>query len=132
MISDINKLDNYVIKSKIDNLSVLPRGTFPPNPSELLNSKKNENFLKLAEKHYDVIILDGAPITGLSDSLILSSLVDTVLLVTAISHTPKTELKNAKKALENLGVNIAGCIANNVSSKHGVYGSYYYYGDKND
>ena len=132
LISDIKKYNDYVVSSKVDNLYLMPRGTFPPNPSELLNSKKNESFLALVQKNYDIVILDGAPITGLSDSLILSSLADTVLLVCAISHTPKTELKNSKKALENLGVNIAGCIANNVSSTRSGYGRYYYYGDKND
>ena len=130
LIGDVKECKNYIVSTKIDNLSLMPRGTFPPNPSELLNSKKNEALLKLVEKYYDIIILDGAPISGLSDSLILSSFVDTVLLISAISHTPKTELKNSKKALENLGVNVAGCVVNSVTSSRGGYGKYYYYGDK--
>ena len=55
---------------------------------------------------------------------------DKVLLVSAIGHTPKTELKNAKKALENVNANIAGCVANNITLTRGGYGSYYYYGEK--
>ena len=86
----------------------------------------------MLSKYYDIIILDGAPIVGLSDSLILSSMVDEVLLVSAISNTPKTELKNTKKALENVNANVAGCIANNIVASKSGYGSYYYYGDKND
>ena len=127
LIGDITKSDEYIVETKIKHLSLIPRGTFPPNPSELLNSKKNASLIKLLSKYYDIIILDGAPITGLSDSLILSSLVDKVLLVSAIGHTPKTELKNTKKALENVNANVAGCIANNISTSHGGYGSYYYY-----
>jgi capsular exopolysaccharide synthesis family protein len=127
LIGDITKSDEYIAETKIKNLSLMPRGTFPPNPSELLNSKKNASLIKLLSKYYDIVILDGAPIVGLSDSLILSSLVDKVLLISALGHTPKTELKNTKKALENVNANIAGCIANNISSLHGGYGSYYYY-----
>ena len=127
LIGDIGEYNDYIVKTNIKNLSLLPRGTFPPNPSELLNSKKNKTFLDIVSKKYDIVILDGAPITGLSDSLILSSLVNQVLLVTSINHTPKTELNNAKKALNNIGAPIAGVVANNVTAKKGTYGGYYYY-----
>ena len=95
LISDINRFDSYVEKTNIKNLSIIPRGVFPPNPSELLNSKKNSKLIELLKQKYDIVIFDGAPVMGLSDSLILSSLVDKVILVTSINHTPKTELKNA-------------------------------------
>jgi capsular exopolysaccharide synthesis family protein len=127
LIGDIGTYSEYIEKTSIKNLSIIPRGTFPPNPSELLNSKKNKTFLDIVSKKYDIVILDGAPITGLSDSLILSSLVDTTLIVTSLNHTPKTELINAKKALENVGANIAGTVANNVVAKKHSYGGYYYY-----
>ena len=110
----------------------MPRGTFPPNPSELLNSKKNKTFLEIVSKKYDIVILDGAPISGLADSLILSSLVDSTVIVTSINHTPKTELVNSKKALDNVGANISGIVANNtVAKKHSYGGYYYYYGYSN-
>ena len=54
-------------------------------------------------------------------------MVDKVLLVTSVNHTPKTEVLNTKRDLENVGSNIAGVVANNVSAKKGRYGSYYYY-----
>ena len=127
LINDISEYPKYITQSKIENLFVLPRGVYPPNPSELLNSKKNQHLLTLLKQHFDIIILDGAPIIGLSDSLILSSMVDKVLLVTSVNHTPKTEVLNTKRDLENVGANIAGAVANNVSAKKGHYGSYYYY-----
>ena len=131
LLEDIKNCSEYIFPTKIANLSVLPRGTFPPNPSELLNSRKNASLIKLLSKFYDVLILDGAPIVGLSDSLILSSLVDKTLLVSAMGHTPKTELKNSIKSLQNINANIAGIIANNVTVTRSGYGGYYYYGDKN-
>ena len=133
LISNINSYMEYVVPTKIENLSIIPRGVFPPNPSELLNSKKMISLLDELKKHFDIIILDGAPLLGISDSLILSSLVDKVLLVGSFGHTPKTELKNMKKALDTVGANVAGCVINNATARKHGYGDYYYYygyGDK--
>ena len=127
LIGDIGTYNDYIVKTDIKNLSLLPRGSFPPNPSELLNSKKNGTLLGILKNRYDIIILDGAPISGLSDSLILASLVDKTIIVSSINHTPKTELIAAKKALEAIGANIAGSVANNVVAKRKAYGGYYNY-----
>jgi capsular exopolysaccharide synthesis family protein len=127
LIKDIGNHSDYIIKTNIKNLSLLPRGTFPPNPSELLNSKKNATLIGILKNKYDIVILDGAPVNGLSDSLILSSLVDKTILISSVNHTPKTELLSAKKALEGVGANLAGCVANNIVAKRGSYGGYYYY-----
>lgn len=126
LISD-KKFEEFISETRIDNLYVIPRGVVPPNPSELLGSKKNVQLLEILKRNFDIIILDGAPVTGLSDSIILSSLVDKVILVSSLNHTPKTELKNTKKSLENVGANIAGLVINNVNTKSDSYGSYYYY-----
>ena len=127
LISDIHEYGDFIQETRIDNLYIIPKGSVPPNPSELLNSKKNEVLLGMLKKYFDIIILDGAPIVGLSDSLILSSLVDKVLLVSAINQTPKSEIINTKKDLENVGAHIAGIVANNVIAKKAHYGNYYYY-----
>ena len=130
--SNSDKLE-YFYKTKIKNLFITPRGTCPPNPSELLNSGKNAKFIELAKEQFDIIILDGAPCSGLSDSLILGSLVDEVILISSDNYTPKTELKNVKKSLENVGAKIAGCVINNIRRndlmhKKGYYGYNYSYG----
>ena len=129
LIENIYNYKDYIYNTKIDNLSLIPRGSVPPNPSELLNSKKNKELLKQLREKFDLVILDGAPITGLSDSLILSSLTDKTLVITSINNTPKTDLVNTKKALEGVGANIAGCVANNINAKNKSYGNYYYYND---
>lgn len=134
LISDIRNYTEYIIKTKIENLYVIPKGTLPPNPSELLNSKKNEVLIELLKRHFDIIILDGAPIMGLSDSLILGSIVDKTLIVTSLNKTPKTELLNTKKSLEGIGAHLAGIVVNNLVAKKGHYGyGYgYYEGITND
>ncbi len=126
LISDIHGYADYIFETKIENLYVIPKGTLPPNPSELLNSKKNEVLIEILKRHFDIIILDGAPVMGLSDSLILGSLVDKTIIVAAINETPKTELINTKKGLEGIGAHIAGVVANNLIARRGHYGGYYY------
>ena len=132
LISDIVNCNDYISQTAIKNLFVMPRGIIPPNPSELLNSKKNASLIKLLKKYFDIIILDGAPINGLADSLILSTYVDKVLLVTCLNHTPKTEFKTTIKSLNNVNANLAGCIINNVTTNRRGYGKYYYYYGEND
>ena len=131
LISDIHGYADYIYETKIDNLYIIPKGSLPPNPSELLNSKKNEVLLEILKRHFDIIILDGAPIMELSDSLILGSIVDKTIIVSSINSTQKTELLNTKKGLENIGAHIAGVVANNLTVRKGQYGyGYGYYGNE--
>ena len=131
LIDDIENYKNYIKKSSIDNLSVITRGSIPPNPSELLNSTKNKELIKELKKHYDLIIFDGVPCSGLPDSIIMSSLVDKVIIVSSNKYTPKSEFITTKNTLLKANAPIAGFIVNKIDSSRGAYGKYYYYyGDK--
>ena len=131
LIDDIENFKDYVKKTSVDGVSVITRGTIPPNPSELLNSTKNKELIKELKKHYDKIIFDGVPCSGLPDSIIMSSLVDKVMIVASNKFTPKSEFMATKNALEKANAPIAGFIVNKLDSKQGVYGKYYYYyGDR--
>lgn len=132
LIGDPVKVKEYIQKTKVKGLYVMTRGVCPPNPSELLNSKKNSVLINKLSELYDIIIFDSAPCNGLSDSLILSSLVDKVVIVCSEKSTPRTELINAKKAIENVGGSIVGCAVNNINSKESSYGKYYYYYEGED
>ena len=57
LINDINEFGKYIIETRIENLYLIPRGTFPPNPSELLNSKKNKALFEKLKVHFDIIIM---------------------------------------------------------------------------
>ena len=127
LIGDFGKVKDYIHKTKIKGLSVITRGACPPNPSELLNSKKNSVFIGKVRDWYDVVIFDGAPCSGLSDSLILSSFVDGVVMVTSENTTPKSELNNSRKSINAVGGNIVGGVINNMNNKGSSYGKYYYY-----
>ena len=117
---------DFIKKTPIPNLYVIPRGTVPPNPSELLNSTNTKRIINFLKENFSRIIFDGVPINGLPDSLIMASLVDRVVLVTAVGYTKIDELMEAKKALEKIDANIAGVVVNRVNhTKRGKYSNYY-------
>lgn len=127
LLDKLENFPNYIKKTNIPGVSVITRGTIPPNPSELLNSNKNKELIKELKKHYDKIIFDGVPCSGLPDSMIMSSLVDKVVIVTSNKYTPKTEFMNTKNSLQKVNAPIAGVIVNKIDSTKGAYGKYYYY-----
>lgn len=132
LIDDIENISNYVSKTTIKDLFVITRGICPPNPSELLNSKKNKELINTLKEQFDIIIFDGVPCNGLPDSIIMSTLVDKVLIVSSNSVTPKSVLETTKRSLEKVNAPIAGDVLNNIDKKGSTYGRYYsYYGDNN-
>ena len=129
LTDDLKKMRSYIRSTDIDNLEVITCGTYPPNPSELLSSQKNKKMLFNLRDHYDIIILDGAPIGGLADSVILSSLVDEVLVVTRDGFTSKNDLSDTAESLKKMDANIAGIVFNGVNHRSAKYYNSYYYGE---
>ena len=130
LIDDMTNYKDYINKTSIKNLYIITRGTVPPNPSELLNSNKNSELIKILRSKFDIIIFDGVPCNGLTDSIIMSKLVDKVLIVSSESVTPRSVLESTKKQLKNVEAPVAGDVLNNVNRKNSKYGKYYgYYGD---
>lgn len=107
-------IDKYVCSTGNSNLDVLVTGSIPPNPTVLLESQKMEDIIKYLKESYDIVILDAPPVTGLSDSLILSKLVDAVLIVVRSRKTNMELLENTINALKNVGANVAGVILNRI------------------
>ncbi len=120
------KFEEYIQKTDVRNLYVLTRGIVPPNPSELLSSKKFETILNKLKMIFDYIILDSVPTNGLPDALVLSKLADRVIIVSKYGSTNVEDLNNAKKSLENVEANIAGIVINKVPKSRSKYGNYYY------
>ena len=119
-----NEYKNYIKTTKIDNLSVIPTGIFPPNPSELLANERFANLINKLKEEYSMIILDCPPLEGLSDALVVSSLADTTVLVAKYKSTPVNLLEKSKKALDNVGSKLAGVVLNHVDKEPNTY----YYG----
>lgn len=90
-------------KTDVDNLYVMTAGSFPPNPAELLQSNKTKELINKLNDIFDIVIFDGTPIEIVTDSLILSSLVDNVVLVSSYKQTKMENLISTKKAIESVG-----------------------------
>lgn len=123
---DVVDCREYIKKTDIENLYVIPRGVVPPNPSELLNSSSTKKIVEFLKSNFDRIIFDGVPINGLPDSLIVAGLVDRVIIVSAARYTKIDDLMDTKKALEKIDANIAGVVFNRTAqTKRGKYSNYY-------
>lgn len=126
----IDKIDkkykDYIMETAIPNLFLIPRGTMPPNPSELLNSDQTEKLISILKDQFDYIIFDGVPVNGLPDALIVSRLVDKVVIVSSMKYTPMDLLVETKKSLEQVGADIAGVVVNKVPQVKSEYYSSYY------
>ena len=100
LIDNIEKnYKKYIKKTNIENLSIIPSGMIPPNPSELLNSEANKKLISILEKEYDYVIFDCVPINGLPDSLIMANLVNKAIIVCAAGVTPTELLQKTKTSL---------------------------------
>ena len=123
---DVKDCSSFIKKTSIDDLYIIPCGTVPPNPSELLNSSNMKDLIEFLKKRFDHIIFDGVPVNGLPDSLVMANLVDRVLIVTAMGYTDINDLNDTKKALQNIGANIAGVVVNRIArTKKDKYFHYY-------
>ncbi len=119
----------YIQKSKIPNLHVMTSGIVPPNPSELLSSPNMKKFLEALKTQYDIIICDGTPCMLVSDSIALSKIVDSTIIVTANKTTKIDSLIKVKKSIEIVGGNISGAIINKMEISSKEYKNSYYYGE---
>ncbi|MBI5730179.1 MAG: polysaccharide biosynthesis tyrosine autokinase [Ignavibacteriales bacterium] len=118
--------DEVVRKSEVNNLDYVTAGTIPPNPSEILGSTQMEAFLEKLKTKYDYIIIDSPPIIAVTDSEILSSLVDGTLLVVSANNTEMELMEKAVQLLSHEHSSFIGVLLNNFTYRSG-YGSYYKY-----
>jgi tyrosine-protein kinase Etk/Wzc len=120
------KLDEVLIKSEIPNLSLILSGTIPPNPAEMLDSQEMRNFLKKLRDQYDLIIIDSPPVIAVTDSEILTSMVDGTILIVSSENTEIDMMERSVELIRRENTQFLGTVLNNFSYKSG-YGSYYKY-----
>jgi capsular exopolysaccharide synthesis family protein len=109
-------------------IDVMPAGLIPPNPLELLSSRRFAETLDALRGHYDRIILDSAPAQAVSDSLILSKVCDAVVFVVRSDETPVPLVQVAVKRLRQVGAPLIGAVLNQYDSKRGARYGHYHYG----
>ncbi len=124
---DSNKIliENYRTDIN-DKWFVVPCGPIPPNPSELLASKKMEKLLSMLSEHFDCIIIDLPPVNIVSDAVAISKFLTGMILVVRQNYTEKDEYENCKRQLKLSNVNVLGLVMNGVNNGNSYYRNYKY------
>lgn len=126
------KLNEVLQKTEIKNLQVLTTGKMPPNPSEMLESKKMKEFIKSLEESYDYIFIDSPPIGVITDAGSIANYSDATVLVVGSGETDIEMVKITKERLEKVKANIIGVVLNKYVGEDGAYGYYSYCYEQND
>lgn len=130
------KLGEAVVATQVPNLSVLPSGQLPPNPSELLGSSAMRSVIDQASADFDMVLFDSPPLLAVTDAAVLSTMVDGAILIARMGTTQRKALWRAVTQLRAVRANILGGVLNDVSAQvgayYGGYGYYYYYAYQNE
>ena len=120
-----NQIGSRLVETDIENLYLFPSGPTPPNPSELLASKRMQELVDTLAASFDLVIFDMPPVVTVTDAQIMSAYVDGTILVVRERKTNKQAIIEAKNLLDMVKAKIIGVVYN--GKKQGEE-SYYYYG----
>jgi capsular exopolysaccharide synthesis family protein len=124
------QLNEVVRDSIVPNLDILTSGPIPPNPSEILASKRLVSLLDELKGSYDLILIDTPPAIAVTDAQIVATKCDGVILVVDSGKVKRDIAAKAKANLEHVKARILGVVLNNVERKNKDSYYYYYYGNK--
>lgn len=120
-------IQDCIKKTKQENLYILTGGTIPPNPAEVLSSKKMSEFIESIKDEYDYIFIDSPPVGVVSDASIISAYSDGVIFVVGANEVDSNLAKIAKERLDGVKANIVGVILNKFKTDtNSEYYNYYY------
>ncbi len=140
-LSGAASLEQIVQSGKPDGLDVIPAGTVPPNPAELVGGRSFDDLIAWARQRYHVVFLDSPPVLSVADPLVISRLVDGAILVVHAGRTGWMAVRKAKETLEMGKTKVIGAVLNDSSAEikryegrygYGYYRNYYYYGERGE
>ena len=114
-----------VCQEALPGLKVITTGPIPPNPAELLSSRRFTEILDQTREEFDYVLLDVPPEGIVSDPVIAATQADGVLLVVDAQNTRKSSVRQTMHSMEGVGANVIGTVMNNVKASKGGY--YYRY-----
>jgi capsular exopolysaccharide synthesis family protein len=126
---DGHPLDKFIHRI-LDGFDIIPCGTIPPNPTQLLHSNKFAEMFSELKRRYDYILVDCPPIANMADTMIIGDLVDGIIMVINPGKTRADYLKHALGQLNEIRQKVVGVVFNKNSpgktiSYEGYYGGYY-------
>ena len=126
------KIERAIRETEVENLYLITSGSLPPNPGDLLVSKRLNEILKSLRSDFDMVLIDSPPISLISDTSVLATRVDSTILVVRVGMAKIPAILQAKEMLENLGANIFGVVLNDLDVESRRYSGYYYYSKYSD
>jgi capsular exopolysaccharide synthesis family protein len=115
MVVDDAAMESPPLKDTgVEGLQLVSSGPLPPNPSELLGSRRMEEIIAALLKRADVVLFDAPPVVAVTDAAVLATKVDGVLLVINAGGTKRDYARTAKARLEKVNANLLGAVLNNV------------------
>lgn len=121
------KLDDAIVKFKDVKVHLLPAGTIPPNPSEMLSQERMRKLVDFLKETYDFVIIDAPPVSVVTDAAVLGNYVDGAILVVRSKFAPKETIQLAKQKLENVNIKILGVVLTRYNAKNATRNSAYTY-----
>lgn len=113
-LQDSLTLDNVLIKTGIENLTLLPAGKSPKNPAELLSSYRMKELLSTVKMHFDYVIIDMPPVIPVTDPGVIGAQIDGMLMVIQAGRTQRNVVSNAETLLSQARVKLLGYVMTNV------------------
>jgi len=120
------EIEEVIRPTSVDNLYLISCGILPPNPSELLGSKRMQELIQQLKNEYDYVLFDSPPLIAVTDAVVMAPWVDGVVLVLRSGKTDRDAAVRAFELLRNVKANVLGTLLNDVLPSY-MYGSYYYY-----
>src|SRR5437764_13135115 len=118
-------LEQAILPTNVENLSILPSGILPSDAVGILNSQRMSDTIAELKMRYDIVFFDSPPILGVSDASVIASEVDQTVIVVQHRRFPRAMLTRVKQAILGVGGTVLGVVLNNVDLKHDQ--NYYYY-----
>ncbi|MGZ8899667.1 MAG: GumC family protein [Limisphaerales bacterium] len=119
------RLEDVIVPTSVENLSLLPSGILPSDAVGILNSQRMSDMIAELKTRYDIVFFDSPPMLGVSDASVLASEVDQTIIVVQHRRFPRAMLTRVKQAVLGVGGTVLGVVLNNVDLKHDQ--NYYYY-----
>lgn len=106
--------DPPLIDVGVGNLWLVPSGPIPPNPADILGSRRMEEVIAALKSRADIVLFDAPPIIAVTDAAVLGTKVDGVLLIVCAGRTRREHAQRARELLERVHVRIVGAVLNNA------------------
>ncbi|NIK78187.1 capsular exopolysaccharide synthesis family protein [Paenibacillus castaneae] len=130
VVSQQCSLEEVIQITDIPNLDVITSGAIPPNPAEMMGSKRMTAIINQLREMYDIILIDTPPLLAVTDAQIIATKCDGAILVVDQGKVKRHIAAKAIKNLEGVSARILGVVLNNVKRKANEEAYYYYYGSQ--